>query len=326
MAHRSEYTASCRRLRESIALNSPRIIFVPGMKPKPPADDHRHELLRALLAGLSWARPEAARRLGAHPDRFTLISWTHRFYGRYRDIGLDVPGVDRILQSPEPTEEDLREIESTARRVRRLWHVLGDALPFLGRALAPSDVRVTMAEVHRYFSDERGIATEIRALVKAALVRAFRAGERIALIGHSLGSVIAYDSLWELSRDAAAASPPIDLFVTLGSPLATRFIRGRLRGAGRTGSERYPGNIRRWVNFAAVGEMTALRPLRPYFAPMLELGLVDSIEDHTRLYNHFRSEIGLNVHMSYGYLVHREVCECIGTWLESFGEEASDRY
>ncbi len=284
------------------------------MKPKPPPEAHRRELLRALVAGLAWERPEAARLFRAHEEWFELVSWTHRFYGSYRDIGLDAPGVDYLLQNPEPTEDDLREIQSTARRVRRLSHLVGDALPFLGRLIARPDLRVTIAEVHRYFGDEDGIATEIRHLLASALREAWAARRRVLLIGHSLGSIIAYDTLWELTH-LEACEARVDLLVTLGSPLSTRFMRNRLHGADRSGRERYPGNVRRWVNFAAVGEMTALRPVRPYFTEMLELGLVESIEDHLDLYNHFRSTTGLNVHMSYGYLTHRAVAACIGDWL-----------
>lgn len=296
-------------------MTTSRIIFVPGMKPKPRPDAHRHELLRALVSGLSWVRPEAARMLRATPDLLTLVSWTHRFYGRYRDIALDVPGIDRILRDPEPTEDDVREIDSSQRRIRRMWHLVGDALPFLGRLVARPELRLTMTEVHRYFDDENGIATDIRAMLKTALRGSWEAGDRVLLIGHSLGSVIAYDTLWELSRQDGADGR-VDLFMTLGSPLATRFIRRSLRGVDRDGADRYPANVGRWVNFTAKGELMALRPqMKPHFEPMIDLGLVEDIEDHTGLYNHFRGDIGLNVHKSYGYLAHRLVAERIGDWL-----------
>jgi len=283
------------------------------MKPKPPPQLHKRELLRTLVGGLAWANPEAARLLRDNTHWFTLVSWTHRFYGRYRDITLDIPGIERLLQRPEPSEEDLREIESAARRVKRLLHFVGDALPFFGRLVARPELRLTMREVHRYFSDEGGIASDIRGLLKTVLRQAWRAEERVLLIGHSLGSVIAYDTLWELSRQEGVTHR-VDLFMTLGSPLSTRFIRRSLRGSDRTGAERYPASIVRWINYRAKGEMTALRPVRPYFSEMIALGLVDSIED-AEIYNHFRSEIGLNVHMSYGYLANALVAGRIGEWL-----------
>jgi hypothetical protein len=296
-------------------VTKPRIIFVPGMKPKPPSAAHRRELLRTLVSGISWVRPAASRALAAHSEWFTLVEWTHRFYGRYRDIGLDVAGIDHILRNPDPSEQDLREIQSMERRVRRLWHVVGDALPFLARLIAQPELRVTMSEVRRYFGDDDGIATEIRALLERALESAWDAGESVLLIGHSLGSVIAFDALWQLTHERSDRRK-VDLFLTIGSPLATRFIRRGLRGADRAGAARYPANVRRWVNFAAVGEITALRPMRPAFASMIDLGLVDTIEDHMNIYNHFRGDIGLNVHKSYGYLAQRDVAGCIGEWLE----------
>jgi hypothetical protein len=104
--------------------------------------------------------------------------------------------------------------------------------------------------------------------------------------------------------------------MTLGSPLASRLIREGLRGRGLNGIERYPTNIRRWVNFAARGEMTALRPrLKPYFGEMLELGILESFEDHVGIYNHFRSDLGLNVHKAYGYLTNCTVSRAIADWL-----------
>jgi len=292
-----------------------RIIFVPGMKPKPPHDIHLRELCRCLTAGLAWARPDAARRFRANPDCLTLVSWTYSFYGSYRDIALDRPGIDRILQHPDPSAEDIEEIDSLERKVRRYLHILGDSLPLFGRLIARPDMRLTMAEARRYLFNADGVATRIREMVKAPLRAAWDAAEEVLLIGHSLGSVIAYDALWELShveRDERC----VDLFLTLGSPLASRLIRENLRGVTRPGRERFPTNIRHWENFSARAEMTALHPrLEPYFGEMQRLGLLQSFADHTNVYNHFRGDIGLNVHKSYGYLLAPPVAATIATWL-----------
>lgn len=292
-----------------------RIIFVPGMKPKPPPDIHIHELCRCLAAGLAWARPEAARLFTADSSCLTLIPWTHRFYGSYRDIALDRPGINRILQQPEPSPTDIAELESLERKVRRLVHLLGDSVPLIGRLIAKPDMRLTMAEVRRYLSDAGGVATDVRDMVKRPLLDAWDAGELVLLIGHSLGSVIAYDTLWELAHEARDPRR-VDLFMTLGSPLASRLIYRNLRGVSREGAQRYPTNIRRWENFSAKAEMTALRPrLEPYFGEMVELGLVESLTDHVTVYNHFRGDIGLNPHKSYGYLIAPDVAGMIADWL-----------
>ena len=291
------------------------------MKPKPPPEAHLRELCRALTAGLAWARPEAARRFLGDPDCLTLVPWTYRFYGSYRDIALDQPGIDHVLHQPEPSADDLREIDSLERKVRRYVHILGDAMPFFGRLIAQPEMRLTMAEARRYLFDAGGVATEIRAMLKEPLVKAWDEGQDVLLIGHSLGSVIAYDALWELAHEARDTRR-VDMFMTLGSPLASRLIRRNLRGVKREGIDRYPTNIRRWENFAARAEMTALHPrLKRYFGEMLDLGLVETFVDHTDVYNHFRGDIGLNVHKSYGYLVAPQVAGTIADWLL---EESAD--
>jgi hypothetical protein len=139
------------------------------------------------------------------------------------------------------------------------------------------------------------------------------------LIGHSLGSVIAYDTLWDLTHVQRSAGE-ISVLVTLGSPLATRFVQRSLLGVDRSGAERYPHNVRRWVNLASRGDATALQPrLRPVFHEMLDLGLCDAIEDFVGFDNYFRGELGLNAHEVYGYLVQPTLAEVVGDWLERLG-------
>jgi hypothetical protein len=293
-----------------------RIIFVPGLKPKPPPEIHRRELMRVLLAGLERRRPLAARRLAEDPERFVLVSWTRLFYGTERDIAPDLPGIERLLAQRSPTPEDRAELESVGPKLLRVLHIVGDSLPALGRWMARPALRLTMLEARRYQTDRDGIATVVRSLLRTPLEAAWAAGERVLLIGHSFGSVIAYDTLWELSRETELPGR-VDLFVTLGSPLATRFIRRSLCGAQSEGPWRYPGNIKRWANFAARADVTALYPrLRPFFLDMLAFGLVESIDDYVELDNYFRGDIGLNAHESYGYLLQRALAELVGDWIE----------
>lgn len=295
-----------------------RIVYVPGMKPKPEPAVHRRALLRVLDAGLARVRPAAAERLRAEAARFELVSWTHRFYGTYRDMRLDCPGIERVLAGTPPDAEDRRRIDSLGLKLRRWWHLFGDSVPWLTDLIAGAEMRVLLAEVRRYLADEHGIADEIRGLLKVPLLRAWRAGERVMLIGHSLGSVIAYDALWELSREDGA-SGDVDLLITMGSPLATRFIRRSLRGAGQPESRRYPANVRKWVNFSAKGELTALHPrLEPFFGAIVAQGHTRSLEDHSALCTAFHADFGLNVHKSYGYLAHSEVADVIGAWIEQW--------
>jgi hypothetical protein len=295
-------------------LNNSRVIFVPGLSPKPTAEVYRAQLLRVLLASLERARPRAASLLAARPQTFVLVAWTHLFYGMDRDISLDLAGIDRLL-TREASAEDRREIASWSRRLNLLARIVGDAVPLLGR-LANSTIRAQLADVIRYQRDLFGIGTRIRALLRDALESAWAAGARVLLIGHSLGSVICYDTLWDLSREQGA-DPRVDLFMTLGSPLATHVIRRGLRGTNERGVDAYPRNIARWVNLTARADTTALHPrLESRFREMIELGLVGSIEDYVDLENCFRGAYGLNTHEAYGYFFQRTLAEIVGEFIE----------
>jgi pimeloyl-ACP methyl ester carboxylesterase len=181
--------------------------------------------------------------------------------------------------------------------------------------MASRELQLTLADVRRYLENRDGVAVRIRKLLEDAIVDAWSQSERVLLIGHSLGSVLAYDTLWELSRERRHPGR-IDHFLTLGSPLATRFIRKSLQGAEHRGPERYPGNIRRWTNISSRGEMVALHPrIKPFFAGIVAMGLVELLEDRSEIYNHFRGATGLDVHKSYGYLNHAEVAGLVGDWI-----------
>jgi hypothetical protein len=137
-----------------------------------------------------------------------------------------------------------------------------------------------------------------------------------------MGSVIAYDSLWELSH--GHGNPlTIDLFLTMGSPLGQRLIQKQLMGNSLDGLDRYPTNIRRWKNLTAVGDLTAIDPwLANDFKEMLDLSLLDKIEDE-ELLNYFRLSGVLNVHAEYGYLANEKTALTIARWWRGLNPELS---
>jgi hypothetical protein len=306
-------------------LTPARIIFVPGLKAKPPPELYRPTLLRVLKSTLAREQPEAERYLATHDSAFRLVAWTHLFYGADRDISIDAEGIERLLAQRAPSPEDLREILSWSRRLLRIGHLIGDAVPAIGRLFAQPAMRGTMREANRYLRDREGVGAAIRALLRAELLAAWRAGARVLLLGHSLGSVIAYDTLWELSH-STPVDGRVDLLVTLGSPLASHFVRRKLHGVEEQGARRYPTNVRRWLNFASLGDTTAFHPkLEPYFREMVTLGLVESIEDRTAFANYFRGAFGLNPHEAYGYLAQAEVARAIGDWLVAHALDVAER-
>ncbi len=292
-----------------------RIIYIPGKNPKPPAEQHRRELLRSLLSGVGRADPNTAQAISQEPDIFHLIAWNNLYYQSYQSFKEDLPWIDALLKRSAPTPEERRDALSFRRRSARFMYNLADLFQFLIRLLPDQAVKNTIQETVRYFKNENGIGQQVRELLKAPLRRMLAQGERVLIIGHSMGSVIAYDALWELTH-VEKIPQRVDLFLTMGSPLGMRFTQARLMGAQEQGPRRYPHNIRRWVNVTAHGDLTALDPvLGDDFKSMLKLGLIESIIDINRgIFNYFRNDRGLNVHRSYGYLVNPNVGKVIAQW------------
>jgi hypothetical protein len=292
-----------------------KIIYVPGMKPKPPAEDHRAMLWRCLLDGVRRADPECVEPLRLHPEVFELAAWSTLFYHEQTSVEPDLPGIERLLRLDGPEPEDVEEAAHWHKRIAQVGYLLIDAFPWLIDLVANPAMKATLQDARRYFQDEDGRATRIRERVTAELQAAADAGQRILLFGHSLGSVIAFDVLWELSREPTS-SLRIDEFVTLGSPLGLNFVQHRMLGAREEGLRRYPRNIRRWTNLSAIGEMTSLdRSMADDYGPMLEGGLIDGIVDFTELQTYFRGPSGLNVHKCYGYMANVRTGKIIVDWL-----------
>lgn len=92
------------------------------------------------------------------------------------------------------------------------------------------------------------------------------------VIGHSLGSVVAYEYL------ALYAPPQVELLITLGSPLGIpRLVFDRLTPVPTSGVGVWPGTVARWVNIADKNDIVALaKQLAPLF-PTANAGYV--VED-----------------------------------------------
>lgn len=115
--------------------------------------------------------------------------------------------------------------------------------PF-GMGFAARFVNRSLAQVTRYFTSE-----EIRS---AALGSVFKliGPETKVLIGHSLGSVVAYEA-------ANLIKQPLPLLLTMGSPLGlATIVYQRLRPQ----PPGFPSNVRWWVNVADRDDFIATEP------------------------------------------------------------------
>jgi hypothetical protein len=109
---------------------------------------------------------------------------------------------------------------------------LDERLGAAGTVLFFHDLR----QVRRYQGDNE-LADQIRMRVLEAVDDGCS-----LLIGHSLGSVVAYETVCLHPESRVGA------LLTLGSPLGLRTVRTRLRTRDATGRPRTPSNLRAWVN------------------------------------------------------------------------------
>jgi hypothetical protein len=289
------------------------IIFVPGKNPKPAPEQHKALLWRTLVEGVRRADPESVKSLTENKDHFHLSDWNYLYYHQYKDINQDLPWIDALLNSHGPGKQDIEEANSFHIKFDRLLYSVADYFPFIIRFL-PQAIRLTAKETSRYFNNEDNIACDVRAKLKDILRPLLANGDRILVIGHSLGSIISYDTLWELSH-LEQLKGKLDL-LTIGSPLGMNYVQKRLMGHAENGAQRYPTLISHWTNIASVGDVTAVdRVIYDDFSEMIKLGIIDTLEDHCKgIYNFFKNDQGLNCHRSYGYLVNPAVGKVIADW------------
>ncbi|QFR02263.1 hypothetical protein F9278_45885 [Streptomyces phaeolivaceus] len=130
-------------------------------------------------------------------------------------------------------------------------------------------------EADTYVSDP---GSPRRAAVRAELGRVLEERKPKVVIAHSLGSVVAYETLWHSPVE-------LDLLVTLGSPLGMphAFFERLSLGEGNDENKgQRPPKVRRWVNIADVGDIVALPRDLPSRFPGIDahyevsLGLVAS--------------------------------------------------
>ncbi|MFD8724427.1 hypothetical protein ACFV2H_42345 [Streptomyces sp. NPDC059629] len=126
---------------------------------------------------------------------------------------------------------------------------------FMGRA-GDRFLLGVLRQVSRYLGEP-----ELRAHVQAEVAAAVAADTRV-LVGHSLGSVVAYEAL------CAHPEWPVSALVTIGSPLGIpNLVFDRLRPPPREGRGAWPGSVADWTNLCDRYDVVALRKqLAPLFA------------------------------------------------------------
>jgi hypothetical protein len=142
-------------------------------------------------------------------------------------------------------------------------------------------------DVHHYLRNPG-----VRDVIEAGVRKAITPDAESVVVGHSLGSVVAYNLL---RRDGSKRAWTVPLFVTVGSPLAVTAIRMALQPIGR------PACVQEWFNAMDPNDIVSLFPLqKPWFDVRPE------IENKTDVDNQTPNQHGIS-----GYLDDKEVARRI---------------
>jgi hypothetical protein len=163
-------------------------------------------------------------------------------------------------------------------------HAILRALDKHGGGLSQSAIESFMRDVFLY-TTRLGVRDEIDRIVGTALSE-----QPTVVVGHSLGSVVAYNVL---RSDRRALH--IRALVTVGSPLGIRAIRDQLRPL------RFPAPAAAWYNAFDVRDVVALFPLDAANFPV-----TPAIENYGKVNNHTDNRHGI-----VGYLDDADVAKHI---------------
>ncbi len=166
--------------------------------------------------------------------------------------------------------------------------------------------------------DSSPYGSKVRWRLTEPLKKSLLNGDDVLLISHSLGTMIAYDTLWKFSyygEHQEVRDKKLSVWVTLGSPLGNETVKDRLKGANAKGNRRYPVNIKRWINVAAEDDYIAHdESVNDDYDYMEDNRMLDSITD-IRIYNLAVRCDKSNPHSSTGYLIHPNVAAIVAGWL-----------
>lgn len=157
-----------------------------------------------------------------------------------------------------------------------------------GMGLAQRFVNRALIQVTRYFTDEA-----IRSVALDSVVKLIGPETKI-IIGHSLGSIVAYEA-------AHLMTQPLSLLLTLGSPLGLQtIVYQRLRPQPPC----FPPNIRLWTNIADREDFIAAEPdLKGLFGTPLQA---------TSTFKNYVVDNGAAPHKADSYLSKTQVGEAVG--------------
>ncbi len=284
------------------------IIGIHGLGNKPPEYLLKRWWKLAMIEGLK------AHNFNTTLPEFFIAYWSDIIYDKYLDPS------ERNIISPYFIDEEYTSapidfpVDDYSTR-RKVVDFLGRQMNriFLNEDLTLNYSFISDAIIKRYFKDlevyytgritkETDQISETGELIKERLKNKLQKhkDDNIMLIGHSMGSIIAFDVLTFLVPDIK-----INTFITMGSPLGLPVVISKIAAEQKSISTinnqvtTPPGIFKNWYNFSDILDKVAFNyKLSDYFSENL-FGVkpVDFL-----VINNYKNNGTCNPHKSFGYL------------------------
>lgn len=277
------------------------IVGIHGLANKPPANVLENWWRQAILEGL-------AKNCGNKQQviNFTMVHWADRLHQPLQDpLTMDEPYI--AVNGALKTYKDGWRDTVVAGVLGVGGSALDGAKRYLGiNEIADAVLEAKLKDLFTYY-EKREIREELRGRLENKL-RAL-SGERVMLIAHSMGSIIAYDVLRIMGRKDP--NYRLSHFITIGSPLGLPHVKNRIYE--ENDLMRTPTVVCKWTNFADRRDPVALDVhLSDDYEPNDDGG---QVKDDLIINTYVGRKGKENYHKSYGYLRAPEVSKAIRNFI-----------
>jgi len=306
------------------------LLLVHGRDFKPAAETYSGLSMAALRSGIERDFPD---RLEAFDDMNKVVAWygdlnaevlrtSAKRYDETLDVGDRRNALATLSEIKARKRFGIRQYDQLPGKSAISEALVDIIAPVLGAAgLCVPMIRFVSRDFAQYFDHDSDYAKKVRERLRTRLCDLMDRGDRIVLLSHGTGCVIAYDVLWQLSHDPDLkekyADKKIELWVTLGAPLGDSGIRKRLLGAREKIAARFPLNVIAWHNVAAEDDYCCHdKTLADDFKMMMQHRVVSAVYDH-KIFNLTVRYGKSNPHSSIGYYIHPRTSKILVDWLQA---------
>ena len=315
------------------------LLLVHGRDFKPGADAYMDVSLAALRAGVERDYPdqvEAFDRVQKHIAWYGDLNAEYlQSQGKSYDADLDLGdrrnALNTLRQIAPRKRFGIRQYDKLPGKSAVAEFIADVSAPVLGAVgLAMPVICGVAKDFGEYLKNKSDFADNVRERLRTVLCDAMDRDERIMLVTHGTGSVVAYDVLWLLSHHPdyieRYGKKKVECWVTLGSPLGDRAVQKRLCGAKEKSDARFPANVISWHNLAAEDDYCCHdNTLADDFGKMLKQRKVSAVHDY-RIFNLAVRYGKSNPHSSVGYYIHPRMSKIVSDWLQLSDAAAGFKY